>query len=177
VATRSDRITSPSNPYVKYARKLQRRRVREKEGRCLVEGVRLVDDVHRAGAFLLMVFWERSLLQQPGGEDLLRSLEERRPPGGLFEVEPKILEPKILEHLADTETPQGVVGVAARPTGDARALLATAATVVVLDSLRDPGNVGTVIRSAEPPTRSAPRPSGPLWGRPSTCPWSPPRRR
>jgi len=159
--------------------------VREKEGRCLVEGVRLVDDVHRAGAFLLMVFWERSLLQQPGGEDLLRSrsllqqpggedllrsLEERRPPGGLFEVEPKIL-----EHLADTETPQGVVGVvgvAARPTGDPRALLgqdrgegpaavaagsppesreprAAAATVVILDSLRDPGNVGTVIRSAD----------------------------
>jgi len=153
VATESsDKITSPSNPFVKYARKLQRRRVREKEGRCLVEGVRLVDDVHGAGAFLSMVFWEGTLLKQPGGEDLLRRLEQRRPPGGLFEVAPKIL-----EHLADTETPQGVVGVAERPAGEPRALLGCegedghgrACTVVVLDSLRDPGNVGTVIRSAD----------------------------
>ncbi len=148
--SRSGRITSTSNPHVKYARKLHRRRVREKEGRCLLEGVRLVKDVHEAGASLVLGFWEESLLGQPGGEDLLRRLETRPPAGGLFEVSPQVL-----AELADTETPQGVVVVADRPSPDPAAVLGGGgpegppSTVVVLDNLRDPGNVGTVIRSAD----------------------------
>lgn len=143
-------ITSTSNPHVKYARKLHRRRAREKEGRCLLEGVRLVADAATAGASFVLGFWEETMLGVPGGRDLLSRLEATPPLGGFFRVYPHVM-----SELADTETPQGIVVVAQRPQPDPRALLGGAddggkpSTVVVLDNVRDPGNVGTVIRSAD----------------------------
>ena len=139
-------ITATSNPHVKYARRLHRRRMREKEGRCLLEGVRLVADAAEAGASFVLGFWEETMLRVPGGEALLGRLMERPPLGGFFEVHPHVM-----AALADTEAPQGIVVVAQRPAPNPRSLLGEAApaTLAILDNVRDPGNVGTVIRSAD----------------------------
>ncbi len=139
------RITSKANPHVKYARRLHRRRVREAEGQCLLEGVRLVRDAREAGAAFSLGFWEETVLGVPGGEELVRDLTARPPLGGFFQVHPQVM-----AELADTETPQGIVVVARRPLPDPRPFLEgdRPSTLVVLDNVRDPGNVGTVIRSA-----------------------------
>ena len=139
-------ITAISNPHVKYARRLHRRRMREKEGRCLLEGVRLVADAAEAGASFVLGFWEETMLRVPGGEALLGRLMEGPPLGGFFEVHPHVM-----AELADTEAPQGIVVVAQRPAPNPRSLLGEAApaTLAILDNVRDPGNVGTVIRSAD----------------------------
>lgn len=140
------KITAVSNSRVKYARRLQRRRVREKEERCLLEGVRLVADAAGAGASFVLGFWEESVLRAPGGEELVRRLKANPPAGGLFEVNRQVM-----VELSDTETPQGLVVVAERPAADPRALLEAGGpgTLAVLDNVRDPGNVGTIIRSAD----------------------------
>lgn len=57
--------------------------------------------------------------------------------------------PEALAALADAETPQGVIGVARRPRADLAALLDAATLLVVLDGVADPGNAGTVIRTAD----------------------------
>lgn len=57
--------------------------------------------------------------------------------------------PEALAALADAETPQGVIAVARRPRADLAALLDAATLLVVLDGVADPGNVGTVIRTAD----------------------------
>lgn len=56
--------------------------------------------------------------------------------------------PDALAAMADATSPQGVVGVARRPVVDLT-VLATATLVVVLDQIADPGNAGTVIRTAD----------------------------
>jgi TrmH family RNA methyltransferase len=55
----------------------------------------------------------------------------------------------VLGALADATTPQGVVGVARRPRTDLASLTARATLLVVLDAVADPGNAGTIIRTAD----------------------------
>lgn len=53
----------------------------------------------------------------------------------------------VMRMLADTETPQGIVAVAALPAGGLPCLDPRRALLLVLDGLRDPGNVGTLLRA------------------------------
>lgn len=114
------------------ARRLRRAAVRRAERRFLVEGPQAVEAADAAGA-LLAVF-----ATAPAAENL----DVGAPVTVVGE--------RALVSLAETVTPQGVVGVAAavdRPLADA--LTGRPRLVVVLLDVRDPGNAGTVIRTAD----------------------------
>lgn len=120
-------ITSTSNPRVSYARKLARRRVRDAEGAFLVEGPSGVNAALDAGLELVDLFGTDAV-QLPEGS------------GGLVVSEP------VMEAISDAQTPQGVVGIFRTPAEDPSR--AVGDLVLVLDQMRDPGNMGTLIRSA-----------------------------
>jgi RNA methyltransferase, TrmH family len=136
------RITSPHNPVVKYVRSLQRASVRRRERVFLAEGVRLVRDALQCGQQATYVFHDPSLLQQTvEGSLLLADL-----PGWsteLYEVGERVL-----GVVAETETPAGVVAVLKRPDPLDLSSVVQRPFGVILDSLSDPGNVGTIIRTA-----------------------------
>jgi TrmH family RNA methyltransferase len=114
------------------------RRLRRAERLMLLEGVRLVADGLASGlAFEAIVYDEATLEATAAGRALHRLL--LRDPCGLP------ASPRAVGHAADTVQPQGVVGLArwpAPPPG-------TAGVTLVLDELQDPGNAGTLLRSAE----------------------------
>jgi TrmH family RNA methyltransferase len=130
-------ITSAQNERVKYVRSLARRRVRSREGRFVVEGTRLVHEVVRAGIKPALLFYTQAWAERPEGKRLLSSL---RP----VEEGDWLVSEEVLTASADTQAPQGVVAVlpwvelAPRP-----------GMILILDRLRDPGNLGTILRSAE----------------------------
>jgi TrmH family RNA methyltransferase len=130
-------ITSTQNERAKYVRSLSRRRVRQREGRFLVEGTRLVEEVARAGIRPALVFFTESWAQTPEGQRLLAQL----PPAeeGAWPVSEAVL-----AACADTETPQGVLAVVPFVENAPGPGL-----VLVVDGVRDPGNLGTLLRSAE----------------------------
>ncbi len=133
-------ITSSTNPRIREARKLQRRRGRREQGRVMIEGVRLVRDALGAGALLHQLFYvpERADAQ-PLLAEIIALAEARR-----VELLPCTAE--ALAVLCDTVTPQGVVAVAALPD---LAWPSPPAPLLILDRLRDPGNAGTLLRTAE----------------------------
>ena len=131
-------ITSTDNPKVKLARSLLERRGREKQALCLVEGVRLIEDAMRAGSHPALVFFAGSARLLPGLQSLLAIVETEKVPG--WE-----LAPEVFETLSDTVTSQGVIAVLPIPKTQARA---NPTLVLVLDRVRDPGNLGTILRSA-----------------------------
>lgn len=130
-------ITSAQNERVKYVRSLARRRVRQREGHFVVEGARLVEEVARAGIQPALVFYTAAWAKTPENQSLLTLLENAEE--GLWEVADPVL-----AACADTVTPQGVLVVVPLVR-----LAATDGLVLVLDQVRDPGNLGTVLRSAE----------------------------
>ncbi len=123
-------------------RDLQRRKARERRGLVVAEGRRLVEDALQAGAKVMALLVADDAREQAAG-----LLEEAARKGIEAEVAPR----REFDALADTETPSGVLAVVEwqplkidqvhRPDfGRQRAL--------VIDGVQDPGNVGTMIRTA-----------------------------
>lgn len=125
------------HPKVQRLRRLvARRRFRRDERSFVLEGARLLEEALAAGAGLDAVFVTTGI-DDP-------TVERARDAG----VPVHVLEPGVMERVADTVTPQAVVAVAGFVDVALDAVLPATLVVVCVD-IRDPGNLGTVLRSAE----------------------------
>ncbi len=121
---------------------LKSRRGREKHGLFLVEGVRVVEDLLAAGIDLEFALIATTLGDNARGQALREALE------GATTV--RELDERALAQVTDTETPQGVLAVARIPSsGLSKVALQGNSVVLVLDAVQDPGNVGTLVRTAD----------------------------
>ena len=132
-------ITSLQNDKVRYVRALQsRRRVRRRERRLVLEGVRLVEEAVRAGVRPDFVFYTARTVADARGSRLLASLRE-------MDTTCYAVSEPVMAACSDTETPQGILAVI--PIATLRRPKHPTFTLV-LDQVRDPGNLGTILRTA-----------------------------
>lgn len=130
-----DIITSLQNTRVKLVNGLQTRpRTRRKERKIVLEGTRLLRDAVERGHKPEFIFYE----PQTVDHYLLAELQERE-----FELLPVTTE--VLEFMSDTQQPQGIIGVFQMPMPR---MIERATRVMLLDNVRDPGNVGGALRTA-----------------------------
>lgn len=123
------------------ARDLQRRKGRERQHRFVAEGTRTVEGLLASGLPVTGV------LVSPGGLRDSRTaalVVQARDRG----VQVQEIGDAELMAAADTESPQGILAVAPIPDHRLPAPMPAHARILVLDALQDPGNVGTVIRTA-----------------------------
>ncbi len=128
-----DILTSMSNPSVKRVRSLQQRKFRLRERAFVVEGVRAVEDVLAAGIQPL-AFYLRSDVEFPLAREM--DIPRRRVSVDVF------------DQLTDVAHPQGVLAVVPMLEDAPLPSVERAPCVVVLDGIKDPGNMGTLFRSA-----------------------------
>lgn len=117
--------------------KLQRRKARIRERAYVAEGVRCVAEVLDGGADIKFAVVSPRLADVPGGKELLARL---RADG----IDASETADRTLTAIAGTETPQGVLAVCAEPA----VRLDQPQRVLIADAIQDPGNLGTLIRSA-----------------------------
>jgi TrmH family RNA methyltransferase len=139
-------ITSVANEKVKYVRSLYRRRARYRERHFVIEGIRLVEEALRAGIVPALVFYSAGVDDTPDGRELLVEMQKRGSPA--FAVSEKVM-----KAMSDTVSPQGMLAVVpfvelAPPPVLSIAEGPRPSLVLVVDQLRDPGNLGTILRSA-----------------------------
>lgn len=135
-------ITSARNPAITAARKLARGHggARARSGRFLLESAQLLETALAAGARPLTVFATTEAAE--GHRALLAA-------AGDAGAELRVVAPALLDELAQTVTPQGLVAVVGSVVGTLDDLPPAPRLVCVLAGIRDPGNAGTVLRAAD----------------------------
>lgn len=124
-------------------RDLQRRKAREKRGLVVAEGIRLVEEGIAAGVAFTGAVVGPALEGTERGRALKAALAGR---GVVLET----VDERTFDELADTERPQGILAVVEPRSWSLDDLTKHEArsTVLILDGVQDPGNVGTILRSA-----------------------------
>ena len=130
-------ITSKDNAKIKHARTLQiDSKSRREAGAFVVEGVRLVEEALASGWPVQWLIYTDEL--DARGQKVLAGFSERG-------ISIEQVTPQVMRSASDTQTPQGLLAVL-----EARSLpLPTALNFIFIpDSVRDPGNLGTMLRTA-----------------------------
>jgi RNA methyltransferase, TrmH family len=126
-------IHSMKNQQVKDWKKLLTKKERDKTGTFMVEGFHLV---------------EEALKQKQNVRHLLVSEHVELPTKWNYdEISLTIVTDEIIKALADTETPQGIIAICQKEKIDVSSM--TGKTFLLIDAVQDPGNVGTMIRTAD----------------------------
>lgn len=135
-------ITSASNPRVREAIAVRDRKHGTGRVSFLIESPNLIEAALEAGNRIEQVFVTPSFMDRQEHRLFLRRLPQT---AGVFTVTDTVL-----RRISDTETPQGIAAVAVYRTFTLDSIRVCAAPLLmVLDSVQDPGNVGTAIRSAD----------------------------
>lgn len=123
-----DIIRSKSNQLIKQTKKLQQKKYRKDA--YLIEGWHLLEEAQKAGAQIEQIFVTEEGLHRLDHSDLV-----------------KLVSPEVLAELSDSVSPQGVVAQVALPQQELPQQLS--GKFLVLEDVQDPGNVGTMIRTAD----------------------------
>jgi TrmH family RNA methyltransferase len=130
-------ITSAQNPKIKLVRALLgRAKERREAGAFVVEGVRLVEEAKTRDWRFRFALYDGSLNER--GSSLVEHLLSHE-----IDVE-EVSEP-LMKSLSDTETPQGILAVL---DFDELPITTSPDFVLIPDKIRDPGNLGTLLRTA-----------------------------
>ena len=133
-----EKITSASNPRVKRLTNLRKKaKSRREEQAFILEGERLYRDTPRE--FLKEIYMTEEFLEDKLGGDAQEDIT--------------IITPQIMQKISDTDTPQGVLCVAKMPSYERADLLGDKSKseplLLLLENIQDPGNLGTMMRTAE----------------------------
>ena len=136
------RITSKDNPALKHFRQLQVRKYRQRYGEFVLEGPVVIREALEQGTRMSMALCTDDFRETKEGRALIRQVEEEGVP--LY-----CTEEGLFASAAGTQTPQGILATARIPVWDRELLEEPGACFLVLDRVQDPGNIGTMVRTAE----------------------------
>ena len=135
-----DIISSNKNDKIKYLKKLYNSSKRKKEGKFVLEGYRLIKHAYESGAKFDYIFVTKSFTESKEYEELIAN-------NGLNNISILITE-ELLNKISDTINPQGIIAVVYEMDSNITQIINKNKNILVLDRIQDPGNLGTIIRTA-----------------------------
>ena len=123
--------------------KLKTKKGRKTQGAFLIEGLRLCEEMVNSNWEAESVLFTGSFQNSSSGKKLLQKFERRN-------VKTIPVKSEVVKKLSDTVTPQGIIAVVKIKEFSLNELWSESSNIILaLDAIRDPGNVGTLIRTAD----------------------------
>ena len=152
-------VLSPQNPRIERVRDLRAARARRERGRFMLEGPTLLAEARRSGIAI-----EELYLTEAAATAHVDLVGDAERAGAQTFIVPE----RTLARMSDVETSTGLLAIAVMPAHTLEAILALPGPVLLLAGINDPGNAGTLVRSAE-----AFAAAGVLFGRGGADPFAP----
>ncbi|ACB85391.1 TrmH family RNA methyltransferase [Natranaerobius thermophilus] len=135
-------ITGENNSLIKKYRKLKSKKWRQEYQLVPLEGSLLIKEALHSGVKFDFVLYSADQEVINANEDLLLEIHNQQIPA--YSVDPSLF-----QKTAFTETPQGILAVCTFNEGDLESLTSEKKDILILYQVQDPGNMGTLIRSAD----------------------------
>ncbi len=136
-------ISSGQNPVIKEIKALKEKKFRDQKGLYFIEGIRFVEEALKEKAEISKILVSDKLEDVHGGKEILEQLSTY----GCNNV--YTIANKLYMEITDTESPQGILAVLKKNPISIDSVYDDKNFFVILDSLQDPGNMGTIIRTAD----------------------------
>lgn len=129
------KITSLQNPMIKQIKELQlKKAARKKQGLFIVEGIRAVKEIpYQEGIIAYLVITEKLVAEIPEH---------------LKDIKCLVVTEDVFSKISETQSPQGILAVVKLPHYTIEQLILEKGKYLILENLQDPGNLGTIIRTA-----------------------------
>ena len=144
-------ITSRDNPRVKHVKKLNRKaKSRRQEKLFVAEGERIISETPFSllrELYVCDTYQKQEAVNRAHSrmQEKLEAVMEKAKEKGILEV----VTEDVFAEMSDTEHPQGVLAVIEQPSYQLKDLMADAPLIMILEDIQDPGNLGTIFRTAE----------------------------
>lgn len=136
-------ITSNQNKHLKLVKSLHTKKYRDSLKQYIIEGYKLIEEAFEYQKSFFLVLLSETALKSEEGESLLKKCGEAN-------IDVYITDSKLFTELSEMDTPQGALAVLYKQEQQLNMVLENQCfNIVILDEVRDPGNVGTIIRSAD----------------------------
>lgn len=136
-------ITSNQNKHIKLVKSLHNKKYRDSLKQYIIEGYKLLEEALKYHKLFYFVLLSEAALNGAEGEALLKKCEEAS-------IDVYFADSKLFTEISEMDTPQGALAVLYKQEQQLNTVLeGNSFNIVILDEVRDPGNVGTIIRSAD----------------------------
>ncbi len=137
------KITSNQNSHYKEWKKLHLKKYRNISNLFMIEGVKTINEAIIWGSIFNAILYSGKLFNVNGGSELYKNIEQK-------DILLYELEHSLLRDLSDTENSQGIIGIIEHPKHNINYLLESKeSSIIILEEIQDPGNLGTIIRTAD----------------------------
>ena len=132
-----DEISSIKNDKIKDLRKLYQKKYRKERKQFILEGLRLIRGAYKAGADLENIFLTNQYYDEHKSESFIINNEDHL----IF------VDSNLIKEVAETDNPQEIIAVVNEPQTTLAEIIKKD-YILVIDQIQDPGNMGTIIRTA-----------------------------
>lgn len=136
-------ISSKKNKHIKFARSLMRKKYRDITNHFLIEGKKIIEEAISFAASIKMIFISSENIDNYEIKKILNTCKDMDIP--IYQIDELIF-----KEFSETESTQGIIGIVEKTKHNFNSILnKDELKLIVLEEIQDPGNLGTIIRTAD----------------------------